>query len=142
MLYIPPDKAKPVRVQGTYVSDDDAKALTDFLKAQSWQPEYVSEITTKYKSVKVRGGSGDNELDGNGGERDPLFAAAVKMFAQYDLASSSMIQRRLSVGYARAARILDQLHAEGFVGEANGSKPRDVNKDKIMQFLSDPNNLS
>lgn len=143
MLYIPPDKAKPVRVQGTFVSDDDAKALTDFLKSQNWDPQYIEEITTKYRSLNVRKGSaGLDEDGGDGGDRDPLFGAAVKMFAQCDQASSSMIQRRLSVGYARAARILDQLHAEGFVGEANGSKPRDVHKERVLQFLSDPNNLT
>ncbi|MDR0462692.1 MAG: DNA translocase FtsK [Pseudomonadales bacterium] len=138
MLYIPPDKAKPVRVQGTFVSDEDAKKLTDFLKSQNWDPDYVSEITTKYTSSTVKGGGGGAN---GGGDRDPLFAQAVKIFAQYDQASSSMIQRRLSVGYARAARILDQLHSEGFVGPANGSKPRDINKEKVLQFLSDPNNL-
>jgi S-DNA-T family DNA segregation ATPase FtsK/SpoIIIE len=144
MLYIPPDKAKPVRVQGTFVSDDDAKSLTDFLKAQPWQPDYSGDVTTKYKSAaanKKGATAATTESDLDDGERDPLFTAAVKMFSQYDQASSSMIQRRLSVGYARAARILDQLYAEGFVGEANGSKPRDIIKDRVLQFLSDPNNL-
>lgn len=142
MLYIPPDKAKPVRIQGTFVSDTDAKKLTDFLKSQGWQPEYLDEITSKYrvsgkKNAPVPGS--DEQL--NAADRDPLFIDSARMFAQYDQASSSMIQRRLSVGYARAARILDQLCAAGIVGQANGSKPREVNKDAISQLLSDPNNL-
>ncbi|MBQ6449343.1 DNA translocase FtsK [bacterium] len=138
MLYLPPDQAKPIRVQGTLVSDTDARNLTNFLKSQHWQPQYVDDVTTKFR---VSGGKGSSGGDG-GGERDALFLDAVKMFAQYDQASSSMIQRRLSVGYARAARILDQLCEAGIVGPANGSKPRDVNREALNAFLADPNNLS
>lgn len=142
MLFIPPDKAKPIRIQGTFVSDADAKKLTTFLKSQGWQPEYLEEITSKYrvsgkKNAPIPGS--DEQL--NAADRDPLFVDAARMFAQYDQASSSMIQRRLAVGYARAARILDQLCAAGIVGQANGSKPREVNKDAISQLLSDPNSL-
>ncbi len=142
MLYIPPDKAKPIRIQGTFVSDADAKKLTDFLKSQDWQPEYLDDITSKYrvsgrKNAPVPGS--DEQL--NAADRDPLFVDAARMFAQYDQASSSMIQRRLAVGYARAARILDQLCAAGIVGQANGSKPREVNKDAISQLLADPSSL-
>jgi DNA segregation ATPase FtsK/SpoIIIE, S-DNA-T family len=64
-----------------------------------------------------------------------LFDESVKLFSQYDKASSSLIQRRLSVGYARAARILDQLYEAGFVGPAEGSKPRDVNMTKVREYL-------
>ncbi len=144
MLYIPPDKAKPIRIQGTFVSDNDAKALTDFLKSQGWAPEYIDDITSKYRVSGKKGASAPlpgSDEDLSSGERDALFVDAARMFAQYDQASSSMIQRRLSVGYARAARILDQLCAAGIVGQANGSKPRDVNKEAISQLLSNPDNL-
>lgn len=132
MLYIPPDQAKPSRVQGTYVSDKEAKQLIDFLKSQGQGPDYKEEITTKYKSATLNGGS-----SGNGGEdRDELFNDAVKLFSKYDKASSSLIQRRMSVGYARAARILDQLFEAGMVGPPEGSKPREVNTAQIQQYMS------
>ena len=142
MLYIPPDQAKPIRIQGTFVSERDAKQLTNFLNSQGWQPDYLDDVTSKYRVLAGRKGS--SQLDMAGGEateRDQLFPEVVKMFSQYDQASSSMIQRRLSVGYARAARILDQLYAAGIVGPANGSKPREVNKEAIAQFLANPDNL-
>lgn len=141
MLYIPPDQAKAIRIQGTFVSDLDARKLTDFLKSQGWQPEYLDEVTSKYRA-NLNGKKGETSASsGEISDKDALFTDAVKMFAQYDQASSSMIQRRLSVGYARAARILDQLCEAGIVGPANGSKPRDVNREAINAYLSDPNNL-
>ena len=67
-----------------------------------------------------------NKVSGRDGERDDLFEEAVKVVVQYDRASASLLQRRLKVGYARAARILDELEAAGAVGIADGSKARDV----------------
>jgi S-DNA-T family DNA segregation ATPase FtsK/SpoIIIE len=132
MLYVPPDQAKPTRVQGTYVADTEIKGLIDFIKAQGLQPQYEEEITNKYKATgQVKGGSGGE----NGEDRDEYFLEAVKLFSQYDKASSSLIQRRLSVGYARAARILDQLYEAGMVGPADGSKPREVNLGRIREYM-------
>ena len=136
MLYIPPDQAKPIRIQGTYVSDVDAGHLTTFLKTQGWQPEYIDDVTSKFR---ISGGKRGGEFGGEqADERDEKFAEAARMFLQYDAASSSMIQRRLGVGYARAARILDQLCEAGLVGPANGSKPREVNREAINIYLSQP----
>lgn len=132
MLYLPPDKAKPVRIQGTYISEHETKALTDFLRSQGKEPEYKEEITTKYKAGTISGGSGGTA----GEDRDDLFLEAARLFSKYDKASSSLIQRRLSVGYARAARILDQLYEAGMVGPPEGSKPREVYLQKIQEFLS------
>lgn len=136
MLYVPPDQAKPSRVQGTYVADSEIKQLIDFLKSQGKGPDYKEEITTKYTSDTLTGGSGG--LGGGTGtdDRDPLFVESAKLFANYDKASSSLIQRRLSVGYARAARILDQLYEAGMVSEPDGSKPREVNNAKIQEYLA------
>jgi S-DNA-T family DNA segregation ATPase FtsK/SpoIIIE len=134
MLYVPPEQAKPSRIQGTFVSEPEIKRLVEFIKAQGQKPKYEEDITTKYQANTIKGGSG-----GTGGEdRDALFDESVKLFSQYDKASSSLIQRRLSVGYARAARILDQLYEAGFVGPAEGSKPRDVNLTKVREYLSTP----
>ncbi len=131
MLFIPPTQAKPMRIQGTFVNDKETKQLIDFLKSQGQQPEYEEEIISKYKPGAVVGGN-----TGPTGENvDELFNEAVKLFAQYDKASSSLIQRRLSVGYARAARILDQLHEAGLVGPHEGSKPREVNMEAVKSYL-------
>lgn len=138
MLFIPPDQAKPIRIQGTFVSDDDVRRLTDYLKGQNFRPEYIGDVT-KYEVIggngRGRGGAGGG-IEGDGDDRDSLFTEAAKMFSSQPVASSSLIQRRLSVGYARAARILDQLYEAGLVGPANGSKPREVYRDKIIEFLT------
>lgn len=131
MLYIPPNLAKPVRIQGTFVSDKEAKNLIDFIKSQGQEPDYQEEITTKYQANKVTGGSGGSD----GEDRDDLFVEAVKLIAQYDKASASLLQRRLSVGYARAARMLDQLYEAGLISPPEGSKPRDVNMGKVQEYL-------
>lgn len=132
MLYLPPDRAKPIRVQGTYISDHETRALTEFLRSQGQKPEYEEEIVTKYKSSTITGGSGGAD----GEDRDPLFHEAARLFSTYDKASASLIQRRLSVGYARAARMLDQLYNAGMIGAPDGSKPRDVHVQKIQEYLS------
>ncbi|KKT66139.1 MAG: Ftsk/spoiiie family protein [Candidatus Curtissbacteria bacterium GW2011_GWC1_44_33] len=118
MLYLPPEQAKPVRIQGSFISDKEINALVSFLKNQGVTPQYTEEVTTMTKSglAPVAGLA----------EVDPLFAGAVREVCQYDRASASLLQRRLSIGYARAARIIDQLEATGVVGPAEGSKPREV----------------
>ncbi|MDQ5951161.1 MAG: segregation ATPase FtsK/SpoIIIE, family [Patescibacteria group bacterium] len=130
MLYIPPDQAKPSRIQGTYVSDQEIKSLIDFIKSQGQAPQYEEDITTKYTAASAAGGTSDAAED-----RDELFVEAAQFVAAEGKGSSSMIQRRFSVGYNRAARILDQLHAIGMVGPQEGSKPREVYTSKIMEFL-------
>ncbi len=131
MLFLPPDRAKPIRIQGPFVTTPEVKKLINFLKMQV--PEagthYEEEIvqSTDYISTGRRGTSIDVE------GKDVLFDKAVEIIMQYDKASASLLQRRLSIGYARAARILDQLEKAGYVGPAEGSKPREVIKRKIME---------
>ena len=131
MLYQSPDRAKPMRVQGTFVSTKETNDLIEFLKSQGQKPQYEEDITNKYQSTKVGGAAAVGGAD----DRDELFDEAAKLFATSERASSSLIQRRLSVGYARAARILDQLYEAGFVGPSQGSKPREVNNGKIREYL-------
>jgi len=119
MLYVPPDQAKPTRIQGAFVSDKEVKKLVEFLKEKFPTVEYTEEITSTPIISKGVGGSGD-------GSSDPKFQEAVRVICEYDKASASLLQRRLSIGYSRAARLLDQLEAQGIVGRAEGSKPRDV----------------
>jgi S-DNA-T family DNA segregation ATPase FtsK/SpoIIIE len=133
MLYLPPDKAKPVRIQGPYVTEKEVINLVKFLKAQTPEVHYTEEVTEQ--AVTIRSGSGMVAV--NGGEHDPLFNQAIEIINQYDKASASLLQRRLSIGYARAARILDQLETAGYVGRAEGSKPREVVKRMSPETISE-----
>lgn len=134
MLYQAPDKPRPARVQGTFVSAQETNQLISFLKSQGQKPHYEEEITTKFQSSKVTGGSAG--MGGGGSDVDEKCEEAARLFLTADKASSSLIQRRLSVGYARAARILDQLYELGLVGPPDGSKPREVNNAKIREFIT------
>lgn len=119
MLYLPSDAAKPTRIQGAWASDKDISTLIDFVRNQGVAPQYTEEVTSMPKSGRLG-------MPGANGEVDDLFRQAVEIVCQYDRASASLLQRRLSVGYARAARIIDQLESSGVIGPADGSKPREV----------------
>lgn len=128
MLYVPPDASKPMRIQGVYVSDTEIRNLIGFLKRSGIEPDYTEEVT-QMPVGKMKAGQ-------SGGETDELFEEAVRTICQYDRASASLLQRRLRVGYARAARLLDELETAGVVGPGDGSKPRDVlvkNPDEYFQ---------
>lgn len=119
MLYVPPDASKPMRIQGVYVSDTEIRNLIGFLKRSGITPEYTEEV--------IQMPIGKTRLHpGAEGEADELFEDAIRTICQYDRASASLLQRRLRIGYARAARLLDALEEAGVVGQGEGSKPRDV----------------
>lgn len=132
MLYLPPEQAKPVRIQGAFISDKDTTSLVNYLKNQGIQPQYTEEVTTMAQS-----GGGVHGVDG---ETDNLFKSAIEIVCQHDKASASLLQRRLSVGYARAARIIDQLEAAGVIGPADGAKPREVLITDPSQVLANEDN--
>lgn len=119
MLYYPAGAAKPLRVQGCFVSDKEVDAVTGFLKEQNIV-NYDDTVTAHIEK------STDNEYGDEEEEMDPLFKEAVKLVLEYEQASTSMLQRRLRVGYARAARLIDDMYMRNIVGEAQGSKPREV----------------
>lgn len=121
MLYVPPDQAKPMRIQGTFVSEKEVQKVVGFFKDKALPVQYTEEVTSQ-PSGAMKKGSGNTGGDGH----DALFEDALRLVCQYDKASASLLQRRLSVGYARAARILDQLELAGVIGAGEGSKPRDV----------------
>jgi S-DNA-T family DNA segregation ATPase FtsK/SpoIIIE len=131
MLFIPPDQAKPTRIQGAFVSENDVKRVVNFIKAKNIPIEYTKEVVEQ--KVALKRGAIDR---GFGEERDELFREAVRIVCQYDRASSSLLQRRLSIGFSRAARILDQLEAAGVVGPGEGPKPREVLIKNPDQFLA------
>lgn len=125
MLFIPPDLAKPLRIQGCFISEKETKALIDYLKQQK-TTEYDNQITSQ--PILSPTSSSKNLMSVNGQERDALFDSAVNLVYSSGKASASLMQRRLKIGYARAARILDQLEKAGIVGPANGAKPRQILK--------------
>jgi len=136
MLYIPPDQAKPTRIQGAFISEKEINNVVDFLKSKQ-SAHYTEEIANQTLVLKKQGG-GEITSDG----RDPLFAEALKIICQYKTASSSFLQRKFSIGFSRAARLLDQLEESGAVGQPEGSKPRDVLITDPSQILENTGNSS
>lgn len=126
MLFLPPDQAKPRRIQGPYVTEKEVNQLVKFLKTQTPEVHYTAEVTEQEQHVTNRGGT--IVLPNGGGETDPLFKQALDLIGQLDHASASLFQRKFKIGYARAARLLDQLETAGYVGPAEGSKPREILK--------------
>jgi S-DNA-T family DNA segregation ATPase FtsK/SpoIIIE len=120
MLFIPPEQAKPTRIQGAFVSEPEIKRVIDHIKQSGMAVQYTDEVTTQFADKKMVGADGVVE------DQDPMFEDAVRVIVNYDRASASLLQRRLSIGYARAARVLDQLQAAGIVGPATNSKPRET----------------
>lgn len=121
MLFLPPDQAKPRRIQGPFIAEKEVSQVVRFLHAQVPEVHYTEEVTQQETVISGTGLSGDD-----GGKKDLLFTKAIEIIGQFDKASASLLQRRLSVGYARAARILDQLEEAGYVTPSEGSKPREV----------------
>jgi S-DNA-T family DNA segregation ATPase FtsK/SpoIIIE len=116
MLFLPPGTSRLVRVHGSFLSEKDVKGVTTFIKQQG-EPDYDDTVTM---SAAESGG-----VEG-GGERDELFEDALKIVCDMGRASTSVLQRRLRIGYGRAAAILDQMEQSGFVGPPDGSRPRVV----------------
>ncbi|MRR11946.1 DNA translocase FtsK, partial [bacterium] len=118
MLFSTPAWAKPKRIQGAFVSEEEIARIVAHLKEQA-EPEYHEEIL--HMKVAAVGGGVDS-----GDEDDPLIWEAADMVVVSGIGSTSLLQRRLKVGYARAGRIMDMLESKGVVGPPDGSKPREV----------------
>lgn len=119
MLFVPNDRPLPTRIQGTYVTNKEIKNLIDFLKSSGEEAvQYQEEVTEKYLGEED-GGTASNE-------RDPLFEEAAGVAIAAGKASTSYLQRRMSLGYNRAAKIMDQLEKAGVIGPAEGVKPRSI----------------
>ena len=122
LLFSKPEFAKPLRIQGCYVSEDEINAVVDMLKEQG-EPDYHGEIL---QTNLITVGSQDVMGSGGSSSDDPLIWDAAEIVVSTGLGSTSNIQRRLKVGYSRAGRIMDMLEEKGVVGPPNGSKPREV----------------
>ncbi|PYP25473.1 MAG: cell division protein FtsK [Gemmatimonadetes bacterium] len=130
MLFLPPGKSEPVRIQGCFISTDETERLMGWYTDRRAQLERRVEVDIIEQMEQLadaekagEGGAGQGE---GAGPRDPLFRQAAEVCIQNQIGSTSLLQRRMSIGYGRAARIIDQLELAGILGPANGSKPRDV----------------
>ena len=121
MLYLSGDSNKPKRIQGVFVSENEVKKVVEFLKRQKeGDDEYNEEIIETKKSSSADLAGDDNIID------DDMYDEAVATVMNAEKASASLLQRRLRVGYARAARLLDLMEEQGIIGPSNGAKPREV----------------
>lgn len=125
MLYKPMDDNTPTRVQGSFVSDDEIQRVVDFVKSKSHPPRY-SEKFTNLETNNSSSSFGGSAGSGNTENKDVLYNEILDYAVRMGQISASLIQRKYSIGYNRAARIIDQFEEEGIVGPAKGSKPRDV----------------
>lgn len=120
MLFVPPTDSKPRRIQGVFVDDKEIETLVNYLKEQGSGPSYNNDIVSQQIS---------NSKDGKmtvGASSDDKFKEALEIICADGKASASHLQRRLSIGYTRAARMIDDMEEMGVIGQARGSKPRDV----------------
>lgn len=117
MLFLPPASARLIRVHGSFVNETEVKRITDHTRKQA-EPDYNNEVTMSEQEAE--------DTEGFVGERDELYEEALQIVTDMSRASTSVLQRRLSIGYGRAAKILDMMEREGFIGPAEGAKPRKV----------------
>jgi S-DNA-T family DNA segregation ATPase FtsK/SpoIIIE len=118
MLFQPADMPRPIRLQGVFVADREIRSITDYWR--SWDHHYDPEVT---KEIDEPGADTPTVIDE---VADPMLDQAIEVIREYDRASASLLQRRLRIGYARAARIMDQLQDRGYVGPGAGASPRQV----------------
>ncbi|MFQ5904870.1 MAG: DNA translocase FtsK, partial [Candidatus Binatia bacterium] len=116
MLFLPPGTARLTRIHGAYVSDQEIRKVVEFINQQA-KPRYRPEVFEAKKEIEM--GEGDDDYD-------EMYDLAVELVTESQQASISMVQRRLRVGYNRAARMIEQMEREGVVGPAEGGRPREV----------------
>ena len=122
MLFLEPGEGKPIRGQGTFITDEEIEAIVQFVKNQG-RAQYLPEIAATMETA----------VGGRILEKDELYHEAVQVILETRQASVSVLQRRLKLGYGRAARIMDMMEQEGVVGPPQGSKPREILIDRIEQ---------
>ena len=125
LLFLPPGTARIIRLHGPFVSDKEVRKVTDFIKQQG-RPQYRPEI------LEAAGG-GNGDLGGPDDDYDEMYDQAVAVVTETRQASISMVQRRLRVGYNRAARMIEKMERDGVVGPADGAKPREVLAQKVEE---------
>ncbi len=142
MLFLPPGKSEPVRVQGAFISTEETETVTDWyaeqkrrrdealaaagLPAPEGREEDILAVVAELEAAEAAGAAGAIGGAEGAEDRDPLFRDAAEVCLQNQLGSTSLLQRKLRIGYGRAARIIDQLYEAGVLGPPDGSKPREV----------------
>lgn len=142
MLYSPVGASKPIRVQGAYVSEEDVEKVVDFIKSNNGKAEYdrnaIEEVERNAASISSgkKGGSADAS-DGEPMDDDPMLRPAIELAVESGKISTSLIQRRLSLGYGRAAKLIDRMEQLGYVSAPDGQKPREVliTKEQFMEMV-------
>lgn len=126
-MYKPVGLGKPVRIQGSYVATEEIKRVVDYLKAQATS-QYDEEVAQEIeKHIPVPKGEKPSQTEGGSdSSSDNMTERAIEAVVEAGQASTSYLQRKLKLGYARAARIMDELEEMGIVGPADGAKPREV----------------
>ncbi|HLG06952.1 MAG TPA: DNA translocase FtsK [Gemmatimonadales bacterium] len=128
MLFLPPGKSEPMRLQGAFISTEETEALMDWYRKHREAAGEAREEADILAFMRAREAEEEGE-EGEAlaeGERDSLFREAAEICIQHQGGSTSLLQRKLRIGYGRAARIIDQLHAAGILGPPDGSRPREV----------------
>ena len=123
MLLLTPSMSKPKRIQGAWVTDDEVVKITDHLRMQR-EPQYNDEIVAQPIQLNGKGGI-VMDHDAGSGDAD-MYKDAVRVVVEAGKASTSLLQRRLRIGYGRAARIMEEMEEQGIIGAQEGSRPRDV----------------
>ena len=131
MLFIPPDFAKPKRIQGAYVSDKEITTLINFIR-QTGVSAIHDDTVTKVVSAPGSVSSSGQDL----GDVDEKFEEAARLCISSQKASASLLQRRLEIGYARAARIIDQLQERGIISQSSGNKPHEIIVNSFEEYLA------
>jgi S-DNA-T family DNA segregation ATPase FtsK/SpoIIIE len=134
MLFLPPGHSEPVRIQGAFIPTEDTDRLVEWYRArvealraaERVGPAEAEEDIVEVVRLREAEEAADEGMGDLPEERDPLFRQAAEIVVQHDQGSTSLLQRRLKIGYGRAARVIDQLHAAGILGPPEGSKPREV----------------
>ncbi len=143
MLFIPPGKSEPQRLQGAFIPGEDTERLARWFEMRKEakraalaakglpdpdlaRQDIIADIKAQEEIDRESDAGEEAGENGSMARRDPLFRKAAETCIQHQLGSTSLLQRRLGVGYGRAARMIDQLHAAGVLGPPNGSKPRDI----------------
>lgn len=127
MLYYPVGIPKPIRIQGCFVSDKEVESVVEFIKSGKvveYDEKIIEEIDRRAAAEKTS--SRDSESGDSTSDEDPMITDAIECVIEAGQASTSLLQRRLKLGYARAARIIDQMEQRGIVGPFEGAKPREV----------------
>jgi len=144
MLYLPVGASKPVRVQGAFVSESDVEKVVSYIKSANAdnQVEYASDVIEQIEKEAAKCGMGKKGAgaavaSGDEGEDDPMLRSALELAVNSGKISTSLIQRRLSLGYGRAAKLIDRMEQLGYVSPPEGQKPREVliSKEQFMEMV-------